>query len=76
MITNPAQMPGVVDLAIRTALARRTVAHITFPNDMQVADADEDPYAARRRRRGRRRRAPSSCRRPGCPRRRTCGARR
>ena len=39
---NPAQLPGVVDIAIRTALARRGVAHLTFPNDVQVADADAD----------------------------------
>lgn len=44
MITNPAQLPGVVDIAIRTALARRGVAHLTLPNDIQVADADADPY--------------------------------
>ncbi|MEV0732534.1 thiamine pyrophosphate-dependent enzyme [Polymorphospora sp. NPDC050346] len=44
MVTNPQQMPGVVDLAIRNALAKRTVAHLTFPNDVQVAPAAEDPY--------------------------------
>jgi pyruvate dehydrogenase (quinone) len=44
MVTNPQQVPGVVDLAIRTALARRTVAHLTFPNDIQVAATDTDPY--------------------------------
>src|ERR1700749_3731233 len=44
VIDNPAQLPGVVDIAIRTALARRGVAHLSFPNDLQVADADEDPY--------------------------------
>jgi pyruvate dehydrogenase (quinone)/pyruvate oxidase len=45
VVDNPAQLPGVVDLAVRTALARRGVAHLTFPNDVQVADADADPYA-------------------------------
>lgn len=45
MITNPRQLPGVVDLAIRNALAKRTVAHLTFPNDLQVAEVGEDPYA-------------------------------
>ncbi|MFI5952871.1 thiamine pyrophosphate-dependent enzyme [Cryptosporangium sp. NPDC051539] len=45
VVTNPAQLPGVVDNAIRTAYARRGVAHLTFPNDVQVADADADPYA-------------------------------
>ncbi|MFB9248922.1 thiamine pyrophosphate-dependent enzyme [Sphaerisporangium melleum] len=44
VITNPQQLPGVVDLAIRTALSRRTVAHLSFPNDIQVAVAGEDPY--------------------------------
>ncbi len=45
MVTNPAQLPGVVDIAIRTAYARRGVAHLTVPNDIQVADADADPWA-------------------------------
>ncbi|HWG63652.1 MAG TPA: thiamine pyrophosphate-dependent enzyme [Streptosporangiaceae bacterium] len=44
VVDNPAQLPGVVDIAIRTALARRGVAHLSFPNDVQVADADADPY--------------------------------
>ena len=39
MVTNPQQIPTVVDLAIRNALAQRTVAHLTFPNDIQVAPA-------------------------------------
>lgn len=45
MVTNPAQLPGVVDIAIRNAYARRGVAHLTVPNDIQVADADADPWA-------------------------------
>jgi pyruvate dehydrogenase (quinone) len=44
MVYNPAQLPSVVDNAIRTAYARRGVAHLTVPNDIQVADADADPY--------------------------------
>jgi pyruvate dehydrogenase (quinone) len=44
MVTNPAQLPALVDIAIRTAYARRGVAHLTVPNDIQVADADADPY--------------------------------
>jgi pyruvate dehydrogenase (quinone)/pyruvate oxidase len=44
VVDNPAQLPGVVDIAIRTAYARRGVAHLTMPNDVQVADADADPY--------------------------------
>jgi pyruvate dehydrogenase (quinone) len=45
MITNPRQMPAVVDLAVRNALAKNTVTHLTFPNDLQVASVSEDPYA-------------------------------
>ncbi|WBB67748.1 thiamine pyrophosphate-dependent enzyme [Micromonospora sp. WMMD812] len=44
MVTNPQQMPAVVDLAIRNALSKRTVAHLSFPNDLQVAPASDDPY--------------------------------
>src|SRR5881394_769290 len=44
MVTNPAQLPALVDIAIRTAYARRGVAHLTLPNDIQVADADAHPY--------------------------------
>jgi pyruvate dehydrogenase (quinone) len=44
MITNPAQLPSLVDIAVRTAYARRGVAHLTLPNDLQVADADADPW--------------------------------
>ncbi|GAB3137581.1 thiamine pyrophosphate-binding protein [Micromonospora sonneratiae] len=44
MIVNPAQLPSLVDIAIRTAYARRGVAHLTVPNDIQVADAGQQPY--------------------------------
>jgi pyruvate dehydrogenase (quinone)/pyruvate oxidase len=44
MIYNPAQLPSVVDNAVRTAYARRGVAHLTVPNDIQGADADADPW--------------------------------
>ena len=44
MVTNPQQVPGVVDIAIRHALAKRTVVHLSFPNDIQVAAATADPY--------------------------------
>ncbi|MEO3811522.1 thiamine pyrophosphate-dependent enzyme [Sphaerisporangium sp. B11E5] len=44
MITNPVQLPSLVDIAVRTAYARRGVAHLTIPNDIQVADADADPW--------------------------------
>ncbi|MBP2471646.1 pyruvate dehydrogenase (quinone)/pyruvate oxidase [Crossiella equi] len=44
LIGNPQQLPGAVDGAIRTALARRGVAHLCLPNDVQLAPADADPY--------------------------------
>jgi pyruvate dehydrogenase (quinone) len=44
MIYNPAQLPAVVDIAVRTAYSRRGVAHLTVPNDVQVADAGADPW--------------------------------
>ncbi|MFG1953853.1 thiamine pyrophosphate-dependent enzyme [Micromonospora sp. NPDC048830] len=44
MVTNPQQVPGVVDIAVRNALAKRTVSHLSFPNDVQVAAAGQDPY--------------------------------
>jgi pyruvate dehydrogenase (quinone) len=44
MIVNPAQLPSLVDIAIRTAYARRGVAHLTVPNDIQIADAGANPY--------------------------------
>ena len=47
VVDNPAQLPGVVDIAIRTALARRGVAHLSFPNDVQVADGRRRPLPAR-----------------------------
>src|SRR5690349_9472604 len=45
MITNPASIPALVDAAVRYALGRRGVSHLTFPNDLQVAGADADPWA-------------------------------
>ncbi|MEV1176145.1 thiamine pyrophosphate-binding protein [Nonomuraea sp. NPDC049784] len=44
MISNPAQLPSLVDLAIRTSYARRGVSHLTVPNDIQVSEAGEEPY--------------------------------
>ncbi|NUW46582.1 thiamine pyrophosphate-dependent enzyme [Nonomuraea rhodomycinica] len=44
-VTNPEQLPAVLDLAVRTAYARRGVAHLTIPNDVQVAEAGEAPFA-------------------------------
>src|ERR687886_149747 len=44
LVVNPQQLPALVDLAIRHAYARRGVAHLCVPNDIQVAAAGEDPY--------------------------------
>ena len=43
MVHTPVQIPTLVDLAVRSALANRTVSHITFPNDIQIMDADAGP---------------------------------
>src|SRR5215467_89652 len=44
MVTNPAQLPALVDIAMRAAYSRRGVAHLTIPNDIQVADAGDNPW--------------------------------
>jgi len=44
VVANPVQLPGLVDIAVRTAYARRGVAHLTIPNDVQVAEAGADPW--------------------------------
>jgi pyruvate dehydrogenase (quinone)/pyruvate oxidase len=46
MVYGPVQIPTLVDLAVRHALARRTVSHLTIPTDIQLADADANPYSA------------------------------
>src|SRR3954451_191528 len=46
MIHVPVQIPTLVDLAVRHALAHRTVSHLTFPDDLQVADAEANPWQA------------------------------
>jgi pyruvate dehydrogenase (quinone) len=46
VVVNPAQLPSLVDLAVRTAYSRRGVAHLTIPNDLQVADAGANPWPA------------------------------
>lgn len=43
MVHAPAQIPTLVDLAVRNCLANRTVSHITVPNDIQLFDADAAP---------------------------------
>jgi pyruvate dehydrogenase (quinone) len=40
----PVSIPTLVDNAVRTALSRRTVSHITFPVDIQEADPEAKPY--------------------------------
>ena len=40
---DPAQARHLVDRAVRTALAERTVATLVFPNDVQELDAVESP---------------------------------
>ncbi|HVA05743.1 MAG TPA: thiamine pyrophosphate-binding protein, partial [Acidimicrobiales bacterium] len=46
MVYGPVQIPTLVDLAVRHALARRTVSHLTIPTDIQLADADANPYSS------------------------------
>jgi pyruvate dehydrogenase (quinone) len=40
----PVSIPALVDTAVRTALARRSVSHITCPVDIQEADAGLMPF--------------------------------
>src|SRR6476659_1582682 len=46
VVVNPAQLPSLVDIAVRTAYSRRGVAHLTLPNDIQIADAGSNPWPA------------------------------
>ncbi|HTT89134.1 MAG TPA: thiamine pyrophosphate-dependent enzyme [Acidimicrobiales bacterium] len=46
VVMVPAQLPTLVDIAVRHALTRRGVAHLTIPNDVQIAPAGEAPFAA------------------------------
>jgi pyruvate dehydrogenase (quinone) len=41
-VMGPAHVVNLVDLAVRTALTDRGVAHITFPLDLQEAEAGSD----------------------------------
>src|SRR5438046_1289427 len=43
MFYNPVQIEPVTDVAVRTALARRGVAHITVPNHVRAAERRADP---------------------------------
>ena len=44
MVHVPVSIPALVDNAVRTALTRRTVTHLTFPVDIQEADPELDPF--------------------------------
>jgi pyruvate dehydrogenase (quinone)/pyruvate oxidase len=46
MVLVPVQVPALVDLAVRSALAHRSVSHLTFPVDLQEAPAGADPWTA------------------------------
>ena len=46
MIHVPTQVTTLVDLAVRHALGRHGVAHLTIPTDIQVAEADANPWEA------------------------------
>src|SRR5580698_6832008 len=43
LVTNPAQMPGVLHRAINTAVGRRGVAVIVIPGDVALAEAHGAP---------------------------------
>jgi pyruvate dehydrogenase (quinone) len=43
LVSQPAQMPRVLDIAIRTALSRRGVSVIALPGDIALRDAVEEP---------------------------------
>ncbi len=44
MVYNPVSIAALTDHAVRTALARRTVSHITIPVDIQEATELENPW--------------------------------
>ncbi len=44
MVHVPVSIPALVDNAVRTALSRRTVTHLTFPVDIQETDPDLNPF--------------------------------
>jgi pyruvate dehydrogenase (quinone) len=41
-VMGPAHVVNLVDLAVRTAITKRAVSHITFPLDLQEAEAGAD----------------------------------
>jgi pyruvate dehydrogenase (quinone)/pyruvate oxidase len=44
MFHAPASIPALVDIAVRSAMSRRGVAHLTFPVDMQEADPSKSGF--------------------------------
>jgi pyruvate dehydrogenase (quinone) len=44
MVQVPVSIPTLVDIAVRTALSRRAVSHITFPVDIQEAEPEAMPF--------------------------------
>src|SRR5437764_3610716 len=46
-VMGPAHVVNLVDLAVRTAIARRGVAHITFPLDLQERTLGDDERSER-----------------------------
>ena len=44
MVHVPVQIPALVDFAVRHAVSRRAVSHLTFPVDLQESPADLDPF--------------------------------
>src|SRR5437773_2255953 len=44
MFHAPASIPALVDIAVRSALSGKGVAHLTFPVDMQEADPSKSGY--------------------------------
>ena len=44
MFHAPASIPALVDIAVRSAMSKRGVAHLTFPVDMQEADPSKSGY--------------------------------
>ncbi len=40
----PASIPALVDIAVRSALSRKGVSHLTMPVDMQEADPEKSGY--------------------------------
>jgi pyruvate dehydrogenase (quinone) len=50
LISNPAQLPRILRIAMRTALSREGVAVLVIPGDIQLSEAvDEEPVSTIRR---------------------------